>query len=59
MNPIQNYKKLKIKLQIYHLYILLAWFYWRPLLEGDFEICLGGPKFRQNCDVTKIVTSQI
>ena len=54
MNPIQNYKKLKIKLQIYHLYILLAWFYWRPLLEGDLEICLGGPKFRQNCDVTNL-----
>ena len=58
MNPIQNYEKLKIQLQIYHFYILLAWFYRRTLLEGDFEIQLVGPKFHEIFKPIRLVTSQ-
>ena len=36
--------------------ILLAWFYWRPLLEGDFEICLAGPKFDQTFKPITLLT---
>ena len=50
-------KKLKIRLQIshYHFHILLAWFYWRLLLEGDFDIFLGRPKFDQTFKLIRLL----
>ena len=59
---IYNKKKLRLFLDFImkkSIFWSWAWFHWRPLLEGDFEICSANPQLDQNfspmrfCDVTK------